>query len=60
MLTKVSTGAAFLRCITHIAGKDMLSLEAAEVGVEVGAMLVVVNVKVKIAQSRLTLCDSID
>ena len=42
----------------------MLSLEAAEVGVEVGAevgaMLVVVKVKVKIAQSRLTLCDSID
>ena len=32
MLTKVLTGAAFLRYITHIAGKDMLALEATEVG----------------------------
>ena len=53
MLTKVSTGAAFLRCITHIAGKDMLSLEAAEGGVEVGAMLVVLGFLAVAVQSLL-------
>ena len=59
MLTKVLTGAAFLRYITHKAGKDMLALKATEVGEDGGWWLVVV-VKVKIAQSCLTLCDSID